>query len=263
MEHFHTIRVRRVDRCSGESYFVRISQKADVAVAPFSPTGRAGLMGLAPKARTDELAVLLAGEVPGSLRDAYQCGHPLLDWVIATYPRAGDVWERLIRYAVSRAAEVQAGRLSLERYRGTLDAIARDPKGRGYGRRATCASPVSPADMERFPAERQEVKVTESLGPDLVAYVSAAVGWELPGVIGDLLEESTDLLVDLACQVARTRGDAFDMGALVDRATWGRWRASSVLGHLPDRTRRSRAHRVRPSQGDRFVGDPSDAYRSC
>jgi len=78
----------------------------------------------------------------------------------------------------------------------------------------------------------------------MVVYVSTAVAWQLPPVIGDTLEESTDLLVDLACRVAEVRSQSFDMGVLINRATWGRWRASSVLAHLPDRTRRSVEHIV-------------------
>jgi hypothetical protein len=67
-----------------------------------------------------------------------------------------------------------------------------------------------------------------------------------------VLEDSTDLLVDHACRVAEARSRPFDMHVLIERSTWGRWRASSVLGHLPDRARRSVEHIVcgHPSMPD-------------
>lgn len=190
------------------------------------------------------LAAILAGPLPDSPTDAYQSRHPLIDWVIAAYPRAGDAWERQLRYAVAHAADVQAGRLSLEHYRRSLTAIARDPDGRRHGRRETKSWPASPTDMEQLPSDSRSIRPAESLAPGLVLYVSTAVSWQLPSVIADVLEESTDLLVDLACRVAEARSRPFDMGVLVDRTTWGRWRASSVLDHLPDRTRRSVAYIV-------------------
>jgi hypothetical protein len=192
----------------------------------------------------EELAAILAGPIPDSLIDAYQARHSLIGWVTAAYPRAGDAWERQLRYAVAHAADVQAGLLSQEHYRRSLSAIARDPDGRRHGRREPKSWPASPTDMEQLPSDSRTIRPAESFAPGLVLYVSTAVSWQLPSVIADVLEESTDLLVDLACRVAEARGRPFDMGVLVDRATWGRWRASSVLGHLPDRTRRSAAHIV-------------------
>lgn len=130
--------------------------------------------------------------------------------------------------------------MSIERFRRVLTAIARDPEGRRHGPGSSRV--VHATDLEALPALGALPRRTGSLGPSLVTYVSSAVGWQLPPVITSVLEESTDLLVDLACRVAETRSQPFDMGVLVARPTWGRWRASSVLGHLPDRTRRSVEH---------------------
>jgi len=193
----------------------------------------------------DELAAILAaGPVPDSLTDVYRSRHPLIAWITAAYPRAGDAWERQVSYAVGHAADVRAGRMSLERYCRALTSIGRDPEGHRFGRRVAKALATSRTELERLPSAARTVRRPESFGPDLVLYVSTAVAWELPSAISDVLEESTDLLVDLACRVAEARRQPFDMSVLIDRATWGRWRASSVLGHLPDRTRRSVEHLV-------------------
>jgi hypothetical protein len=193
---------------------------------------------------SDELAAILAGPLPNSPSDAYRFCHPLVGWITAAYPDTGDAWERQLAYAVDHAADVRAGRLSLERYRRTLSAIARDPDGRRFGRRAATALATSPSEIDQLPSVTHSIRSTESFGQKMVMYVSTAVAWQLPSVIGGTLEESTDLLVDLACRVAAARSKPFDMGVLINRATWGRWRASSVLAHLPDRTRRSVAHIV-------------------
>jgi hypothetical protein len=192
----------------------------------------------------DQLAVILAGPVPETLMDAYQSRHALIAWIAAAYPQAGDAWERQLGYAIGHAPDVRTGRMSLERYCRVLTAIGRDPDGLRHGRRVTKTSATRPSDFERLPTVGGAAHRTESFGPALVAYVSTAVAWQLPPVITDVLVESTDLLVDLAAHVAEARSRPFDMRFLIDRTTWGRWRASSVLGHLPDRTRRSVEHLV-------------------
>jgi hypothetical protein len=217
---------------------VHASTSAASSSSDVSPGGSTHLV------EPDLLATILAGPLPESLVGAYRSRHPLIDWVTATYPRAGNTWERQLSYAVRHAAEVQSGQLSLERYRRTLNVIARDPDGRRHGRRPSRTVPADPSSIDQHPADELTSTRSNSLGPELVVYVSTAVGWQLPTVITTVLEESTDLLVDLACRVAQARNEPFDMRVLADRSTWGRWRASSVLRHLPDRTRRSVEHIV-------------------
>jgi hypothetical protein len=202
--------------------------------------GRASIPARPQPVRQEDLSVLLEGPLPCSITDAYRDRHPLIAWVTKEYPQSGDAWERQLRYALSHARDVQDGRLSVERFHRVLTAIARDPEGRRHGPGSSNVTPA--ADLECLPAQGAPPKRTGSFGPSLVSYVSSAVGWQLPLVITSVLEESTDLLVDLACRVAETRSQPFDMAVLVARPTWGRWRASSVLGHLPDRTRRSVEH---------------------
>ena len=192
----------------------------------------------------DELTAILSGLLPVSLPEAYRSRHPLIGWVTRAYPRSGDAWERQLGYAFGHAVAVRTGELSQERFIRALGAIARDPDGRRHGRRPSRVAPADSGAMEHSSDLPSTTKATTSLGPELVAYVSTAVGWRLPPVIEHVLEESTDLLVDLACRVSETRSRPFDMRVLVDRTTWGRWRASTVLGHLPDRARRSVAHIV-------------------
>jgi hypothetical protein len=199
-----------------------------------------------------ELADILAGPLPESPTEAYRSRHPLIGWVVAAYPHSGDAWEQQLGYAIEHAPDVAEGRLSFERYRRVLAVIARDPESRRYGQRVPRAVATTPSRLDGLASPPGATRRAESFGPGLVTYVSAAVGWQLSSVITDTLEESTDLLVDLACRVAEARSRPFDMHVLIERSTWGRWRASSVLGHLPHRARRSVEHIVcgHPSKPD-------------
>jgi hypothetical protein len=224
-----------------------IESAVEAAVSPVVPssrTERKTLTMFAARDDPDGLTAILSGPLPASLSEAYRSRHPLISWVTRAYPSSGDAWERQLGYAFGHAAAVRTGELTQERFMRALDAIARDPTGRRHGRRPPRVVPVDAAAMEHASDPPPITTATSSLGPELVAYVSTAVGWRLPPVIEQVLEESTDLLVDLACRVSETRSRPFDMRVLVDRTTWGRLRASTVLGHLPDRARRSVAHIV-------------------